>query len=343
VDGEKPQRSALALSSARPAAETPESVAARHALTRLLRKRLKKFMALVPQVSPAAAPKTVHDARVWSRRLQQAMNALFPKPRAGKVRRLRRMPRRMRRALGEWRNADVLLEMVTKQQRRTRSDAKRQAWAWVSEYLQQKRSKEIARAERKLRRVNLENYASLVQGLLVQPCEDPPEVLVERLRGSARRAWSKWQSALSAARITRAPEDLHGLRIATKDLRYRTELLYELGIMQEKARLKWLATLQEALGVWHDRQVFDHAVAEALARPEFLLATLPAARILMAELAAHQGRQSSDVEKIFRLAEESPGNPETKSAGDKRLAPQILGLTPAETGSGVKGKEVKDE
>ena len=61
--------------------------------------------------------------------------------------------------LGEWRNCDVLLEIVARQQRRTRSEAKRRAWGFVRDYLLQKRSKEVARAEKKLLRQDLGNYA----------------------------------------------------------------------------------------------------------------------------------------------------------------------------------------
>ena len=197
--------------------------------------------------------------------------------------------------------------MVAKQQRRTRSEAKRRAWALVRDYLLQKRSKEVARAEKKLRRQDLGNYAALSQRLLGQPPEENPEVLMERLRGSARRAWNKWQNALSRAQETRAADDLHGLRIATKDLRYRIELLYDVGHRQVKAQLEWLAELQEALGVWHDRQVLHEAVAEALSQAEMLLNELQAARILLAELETDRSRNSEDVEKIFRLAIEHSG------------------------------------
>jgi CHAD domain-containing protein len=58
-------------------------------------------------------------------------------------------------------------------------------------------------------------------------------------------------------------------RIATKVLRYRTELLYDVGHRQLKAQLRWLADLQDAIGVWHDRQVLDQAVAEAVARADY--------------------------------------------------------------------------
>jgi CHAD domain-containing protein len=287
-------------------AAMPDSLAIHRALRRLLRKRVKRFVALAPELRADANPKTIHDVRVWSRRLQQAVSAFFPKPRSGKVRRLRRTPRRIRRALGEWRNCDVLLEMVTRQQRRTRSEAKRQAWGFVRDYLLQKRSKEVARAAKKLLRRNLGNYAALAQKLIRRPPDESPEILMQRLGDSVQQAWTQWQSALARAQETRAVDDLHAFRIATKDLRYRTELLYDVGHRQLKAQLRWLADLQDAIGVWHDRQVLDQAVAVAVARAEILLNELPTARILLAELEKDRSRQAEDVEKIFRLATEHP-------------------------------------
>jgi CHAD domain-containing protein len=327
MDGENEPKAEATIGEAQRAAILLEPADSRRALTRLLRKRVKKFMALAPAARGNAEPKTVHNVRVWSRRLQQAVGAIFPKPRSGKVRRLRRTPRRIRRALGEWRNCDVLLEMVAKQQRRSRSEAKRRAWALVRDYLLQKRSKEVARAEKILLRQDLGDYAALAQRLLDQPPEESPEVLIERLRDSARRAWSKWQNALSRAQETRAPEDLHGFRIATKDLRYRTELLYDVGDRQLKSRLRWLADLQEVLGVWHDRQVLHQAVAEAVTRTEILLKELRSARMLLAELEADQRRQSRDVEKIFRLAAVDTGHQQMENGSNNPLTPDASPLT----------------
>ena len=296
-----------------PLAETPDSIAIRRALTRLLRKRVKRFVALAPEVRADANPKAVHDARVWSRRLQQGISAFFPKPRSGKVRRLRRTPRRIRRMLGEWRNCDVLLEIVARQQRRTRSEAKRRAWAFVRDYLLQKRSKDVARAGKKLLRQDVGNYAALAHRLLSQPPDESPEILMQRLCGSVQGAWTKWQSALARAQETRAVGDLHAFRMTTKNLRYRTELLYDVGHKHMKPQLKWLADLQDALGVWHDRQVLHQAVAEAVARAEILLNELQAARLLLAELETDRSRQSQDIDKIFRLAIEHPGHKQMES------------------------------
>jgi CHAD domain-containing protein len=310
-----------------PVAETPDSMAIRRALARLLRKRAKKFVALAPQVRAEANPKTIHDVRVWSRRLQQAVSAFFPKPRSGKVRRLRRTPRRIRRALGEWRNCDVLLEMVARQQRRTRSEAKRHAWGFVRDYLLQKRNKEVARAEKKLSRRDLGDYAALAQKLIRRPPEESPEILMQRLSDSVQGAWTEWQSALARAQETRAVDDLHAFRIATKDLRYRTELLYDVGHRQLKTQLRWLADLQDAIGVWHDRQVLDQAVAEAVARAEILLNELPTARILLVELEKDRSRQAEDIGKIFRLA---IAHPEYQQEFQQMESPNKNSLAPQE-------------
>jgi CHAD domain-containing protein len=313
------------------ATQTPAAVAMHRALTRLVRNRLKKFVTLAPQVRANAEPIIIHDARVWSRRLQQAIDALFPKPRSAKVRRLRRTPRRIRRALGEWRNCDVLLEMVAHQHRRTRSEAKRQAWALVRDYLSQKRAKEVARASKRLLREDLGDYAARAERVLRQAADENPDILMQRLGDSVQQAQVAWQTSLSRARETRAASDLHGLRIATKVLRYRTELLYALGAKHLKSQLKWLAAVQEVLGIWHDRQVFHRAVAEALARAEVILSQTQAVQILLAELAKERSLQAKEVEKIFRLAIEPAENQQTENSSESAAPATQSGVTEAPT------------
>jgi CHAD domain-containing protein len=221
---------------------------------------------------------------------------------------LRRTPRRIRRVLGEWRNCDVLVDIVARQERRTRSEAKRRAWAFFRDYLLQKRSKEIARAGKKLLRQDLADYTTVAHRLLAQPPDESPEILMQRLRDSVQGAWTKWRIALTLAQETRVVNDLHAFRVATKNLRYRTEVFYDVGYRHMKAQLKWLADLQEALGVWHDRQVLHQAVAEAVARAEILLNELQTVRILLAELETDRRHEPEEVGKIFRLAAEQPGH-----------------------------------
>ena len=62
----------------------------RKALASRLHKGLRKFSSLVSTLASDDDPKAVHQARVRSRRLQQHLGVLFPKPRPRKVRKLRR-------------------------------------------------------------------------------------------------------------------------------------------------------------------------------------------------------------------------------------------------------------
>jgi CHAD domain-containing protein len=132
---------------------------------------------------------------------------------------------------------------------------------------------------------------------------------------------------LARAQETRAVGDLHAFRIAAKVLRYRTELLFEVGAKPLKAQLKSLADLQDAIGGWHDRQVLHRAVAEALARAEVLLNEIPAVRILLADVEKDRSLQAKDVEKIFRLAMEHAGNYQMESESNHPLTPHASPLT----------------
>ena len=96
-----------------------------------------------------------------------------------------------------------------------------------------------------------------------------------------------------------------------------------LGERQLKTRLKWLADLQEALGIWHDRQVLHQAVAAALAHAEVLLNEMQAGANTFG--GAGKGPQLARLkrwEKIFRLAMEPPGNPHSKVASETDATPK---------------------
>lgn len=65
-------------------------------LLEVTQKRLEKFVSIFPKVLVNDHPETIHDARVWSRRLQQIFRVLFPTPGVGKNRKLIRTLRRVR-------------------------------------------------------------------------------------------------------------------------------------------------------------------------------------------------------------------------------------------------------
>ena len=77
---------------------------------KLALRHLNRFVSLEAKVLKGDDPDAIHDMRVASRRLQQVLDLIFPKPLPREARRLRRKIRRCRRALGDLRNCDVLLQ-----------------------------------------------------------------------------------------------------------------------------------------------------------------------------------------------------------------------------------------
>ena len=80
----------------------------------LARRQLDILISLQPKVLRGDDPDAIHDMRVASRRLQQILDLLYPKPRPQKIRKLRRIIRRARTTLSGVRNCDVLLQRVEK-------------------------------------------------------------------------------------------------------------------------------------------------------------------------------------------------------------------------------------
>jgi CHAD domain-containing protein len=277
-------------------------------LGRLVRKRLAAFIEVTQKLIDSDDPETVHDVRVYSRRLQQALSVLFPKPRPGKVLKFRRTLRGVRKLLGERRNCDVLIGLAQRRLSRARSVAKKKGWETVREHLRRKRQEQIETAREKLTRFPLQAATgNLKKWLASRDLDQNPKPLESALRGSIARAWRDWESALACARATQTTDDIHQFRIAGKKLRYRLELLRELGEKNTKLSLRFLKKLQTELGDWHDCQALFEAVAEAIARPETLLGNLDTARILLKEIDAGRLRQREKARKIFELAEERPG------------------------------------
>jgi CHAD domain-containing protein len=304
------------------------AVAYREALRRLIIKRLHRFAALVPKVIEGEEPEAVHDVRVWSRRLQQALSVFFPKPRPGKVRKLRRMLRRIRRTLGEWRNGDVMLALVEEEWRRTPEQPKRRAWELVRDSLQPKRSRQVSEARKKLLKHDVENSSMRLLDLLeASISREQTQEAAEALRQSVGRAWSRWQSAVAQAQAIRDTASIHAFRIATKRLRYRLELSHELGDSRAQPVVRWLKDLQEILGRWHDRETLHRGIADTLCQPEILMHQPASARMLLDEVEQGRTEQEAITGEIFRRAQDPTIRNDLETwISSPRIAPNVLSL-----------------
>jgi CHAD domain-containing protein len=255
------------------------------ALARFVTRQLDVLASIVPRVLATEDPDAVHDLRVATRRLQEALCVLTSTSPSKRAARVRRTLRRGRRALGSWRNLDVSLQEVNRRRRATRSPRRRAAWNLVREYLEQRRVEETIDARKRLVRVRLRDIrtraAPVVERLLRGM---PPESAWHSIRNRIDQAWGEWQRVFSAASASPAVAAVHALRIATKRLRYRVEIARELDAAGAEPVLHWARGVQQTLGDWHDGQVLHQLVAEALAHPETLLARLETVQYALAEL-----------------------------------------------------------
>lgn len=230
-------------------------------------------------------PEAVHDARVATRRLQQILTTLAPPPRAKEIARLGHSLRRVRRALGEWRNYDVTLEAVAARRRGTRSPRRRALWDLVREHLEERRIDEMLRTRRSLLDEGLPSLPVRLRAVLTPLVESASTAeIARRIRERAAVAWSNWLSTFATAEARRDVPSIHALRIATKRLRYRAELAAALELPNVAAVVEWARRTQQRLGDWHDRQVLLRLLAETIARPERMLADLELAQTGLAEL-----------------------------------------------------------
>lgn len=271
-----------------------------------MRERLRKFMALLPEVLAEDGADPVHDLRVWSRRLQQVVVALSPDPLPEEARTMVRALKRARRALGVWRDCDVLIDLLERKLRRLRNPAERRAWEKVRDFALKKREREMRRARRKLANRKLFTLAQCARRLADAAwpegdgaaAPDPAAMLA----AAVSEGYARWRDALARARETLAAQDVHAFRIETKRLRYRIELVRDLGDEGAETALASLRALQNGLGQWHDHGELARLAAEALADPAFLLEQPRIAGSVLSKLARDHAAQA---ERIRRLLEKT--------------------------------------
>jgi CHAD domain-containing protein len=282
---------------------TAESAASDKKLLAITQKRLEKFVALFAKVLVSDHPDNIHDARVWSRRLQEAFRVMFPKPRTGKNRKLVRTVRQVRRALGDCRNTDVTIALLYDKLESARTSAAHTGWDLVKDYLRQRRERQMARARNELARHDIAQFVTRTQSML-QPNglqREPQELLKQSVEG----ALAEWNDALQKAKENPQADQIHALRIAGKRLRYRAELLAELGDASIKPRVKALKLLQDALGNWHDRYVLLQLIAEFIGRPDFLIEKPEAGRTLLAQMKRERQKNERSASAILKRAEKT--------------------------------------
>lgn len=251
-------------------------------LVRLLERRAR---ALRRQLAAAVAGKDtgVHQARVASRRLREALPVLTEGLEGTKAGKAQRKVRRLTQALGTVRELDVTLHLIDEMSDRAGVPraALAEVRALVIEEREQRRTVMLARLET-VDTDKLGRRLRSVRQALVAPAAGHAwrPALASRVARRARRL----ERAIDDAGQIYAPEGLHQVRIAVKKLRYALEIADESGAAPCRELLRVMKRVQDALGRLHDFQVLQHHVAAVGAAPRGRRATPDAGLAILSRL-----------------------------------------------------------
>jgi CHAD domain-containing protein len=240
-----------------PVASRRDSSLSVRRLQRLLRARSATLLRQIAKVRASSDPAAIHDLRVATRRLQEALDFFEPCVPARARRRLVRRARRIRRALGEIRNADVTLEMV---------NLLRSEWGPESSRMLHE-LRDLLRTET----AALRRAATGREGVPVAGARKRSRALLAGLDG--RRELDLGPRARQVLKLrvgevldrlpparTGGAEALHRLRLAVKHYRYALEILEDLGWRRARPGIAAARKIQEELGRIHDLDVLAELV-----------------------------------------------------------------------------------
>jgi CHAD domain-containing protein len=234
------------------------------ATTRLLQRLTRGLRRHLPQAA-AGHDRGVHQARVASRRLREAVPVLATGLKGSKAGKARRKIRRLTRALGTVRELDVTIQLLDELARSPQvpRTAVEDVRARVLKERDHRRKLMLDRLER-VDADKLERRLASVGAALQEATAEPwRKALATRLMARSRRL----TLAIDDAGHMYAPDRLHAVRIASKKLRYALELAADSGIRQAAPHLRTLKRVQDMLGKLHDLQVLQTHVAAVQAEP----------------------------------------------------------------------------
>jgi len=219
----------------------------------LLRQRLVSLLAAMP-AAQSGDETSVHEARVASRRLREALPVLGASASARALFRVDRRVRRITRALGPVRELDVALLLLAEFEGRGAAAAG--AVARVRDAVIGERQKRRRDMLDEITPSRLDKLRKRLVDVAAPPSggASPADALAEASGQSALRA-QRLRAAVNRAGGLYLPDRLHRVRVAAKKLRYALEIHRELLHSRSRMHLTRLKTQQDLLGRMHDLEV----------------------------------------------------------------------------------------
>ncbi|HVU04124.1 MAG TPA: CHAD domain-containing protein, partial [Polyangiaceae bacterium] len=228
---------------------TPKTPLGEH-LAAVVRKRLGSLRENADSVLSTDSVDAVHDVRVASRRLRAFLDVFRPAMDPSVHTAAKKALRKLSRAMGPLRDADVLALAVAEHGARAGSDLDKASVDLIRVHLHGLREEARESGRKKLRKIDLRDVEDAIRAALDSALSHLPEDPL----GTSLFALSllspfvvKMQDAAEHAASERA-EDLHELRIRAKRVRYAVELLQPCLGEAYRALHEQIQAVQETLG-----------------------------------------------------------------------------------------------
>jgi CHAD domain-containing protein len=262
----------------------------------VLLRRINRVLRFLPAAA-LCVPAGVHDARVATRRLREALPVLGQ---GKKGRALLRATRRVTRALGPVRELDVA--MATLAEFGGSRGLSRESMARVRAALVDERQTVCARLQRRLDRCDIKGLGARVTEQTSTPLTtQAARTIVARVEVRCGRRAARLRGAIERAAGIYLPARLHEVRIAVKKLRYAMELAHDLRAARRTTRPSRASGSSRS----------DAARLRALRQAQDLMGRMNDLEMLTARLRALQGtstvtglRVSADLDQLVRRLED---------------------------------------
>jgi CHAD domain-containing protein len=269
----------------------------------------------------------VHQARVASRRLREAVPVFATDVKGGKSAKARKKIRRVTRALGAIRELDVTVALLD--ELAAQDGVPRVALEDVRAHVLEEQERRRSVMLKRLGRVKVDKLerrlAALGEALEETATEEWRRSLAARLLKRAKLL----RSAVDEAGQLYEAERLHAVRIAAKKLRYAAEVAADAGVKTAARPVRTIKHVQDTLGRLHDLQVLQTHIATVQAMPR---------RSQTTDTGLHTIARKLEDECRHLHAKYAAGVPALKSAIDDIRALVIPDLQRARTRRAVKMK-----
>jgi CHAD domain-containing protein len=229
--------------------------------------------------------RSVHQARVATRRLREALPVVGASVSVRSLGRVRRQVRRMTRALGPVRELDVALAHLD--ELAATNIISPRALARVRQVVAEER---LARRRDMLEAITPGKIEKLRRRLVAVGSTAAPPLTAGAIDAAEQQVTRRAQRLITAiehAGSLYLPDRLHAVRVATKKLRYALEIERELKKLRATARIAQLKRLQDLLGRMHDFEML-----------------IDRTRRLQAEVAGSDRRLATELDRLVGTLEE---------------------------------------